>query len=90
VFLENSRYFKVKQAEAQAEDGRIVKVVRLRRLPEVRGSATLVKQNDRLDIIAQTTYSDATRFWHIADANSELKANDLTDEPGSTVNVPEQ
>ncbi len=90
MFLENSRYFKVKQAEAQAEDGRIVKVVRLRRLPEVRGSATLVKQNDRLDIIAQTTYSDATRFWHIADANSELKANDLTDEPGSTVNVPEQ
>lgn len=90
MFLENSRYFKLKQAEAQAEDGRIVKVVRLRRLPAVSGSATLVKQNDRLDIIAQTTYSDATRFWHIADANSELKANDLTDEPGSTINVPEQ
>ena len=90
MFLENSRYFKLKHAEAKAEDGRTVKVVRLRRLPEVSGPATLVKQNDRLDILSQTIYSDATRFWHIADANSELKANDLTDEPGSTLNVPEQ
>ena len=40
MFLENSRYFKVNQAEAQAEDGRTVKVVRLRRLPAVSGSAT--------------------------------------------------
>jgi hypothetical protein len=29
-------------------------------------------------VIAQRKYSDGTKFWHVADANTELEANDLT------------
>ncbi|NIS81339.1 MAG: hypothetical protein GTO14_14305 [Anaerolineales bacterium] len=89
MFLERSRYYKVQKAEIELKNGRTVKVVRLRRLPDVQGSATVVKENDRLDIYAQRHYNDPTRFWHIADANSELKANDLVSKPGRTIEVPE-
>ena len=90
MFLETSRYYKVKKGTAKAKDGRIVPVVRLRRLPVVTGSATSVKENDQLDIIAQRRYDNPTMFWRIADANTELKANDLVKKPGRIINVPEQ
>jgi hypothetical protein len=90
VFLESSRYHRVRKDEAKARDGRIVKVVALRRLPTVGGHPTITKENDRLDIIAQRLYDDPTMFWHIADANTELQARHLVDEPGRLINAPEQ
>jgi hypothetical protein len=30
--------------------------------------------------MAQRKYSDGTRFWHVADANTELEANNLVRE----------
>jgi hypothetical protein len=90
VFLESSRYHRVRKDEAKATEGRIVKVVTLRRLPVVGGDSTITKENDRLDIIAQRYYDNPTMFWHIADANTELQASDLVDEPGRVINVPEQ
>jgi hypothetical protein len=63
-------------------------VVALRRLPEVEGTPTLIKANDQLDVMAQRRYGDATRFWHIADANTELEANELM-QTGRTIKVPE-
>ena len=49
---------------------------------------------DRLDVMAQRKYSDGTKFWHIADANTELEANDLVkprvnDKETREINVPE-
>ena len=95
MFLENSRYFKVKTVAAQNEDGRSFLVVMLRRLPYVAATLTAIKGNDRLDVIAQRKYSDATKFWHVADANTELEANKLVtqrpeDEEVITINVPEK
>ncbi len=95
MFLESSRYFNVKTVEAETERGRKVKVVMLRRLPYVSGTSTIVKGNDRLDVMAQRKYSDATRFWHIADANTELEANNLVkqrpqDKEARVINVPEK
>jgi hypothetical protein len=90
VFLESSRYHRVRKDEAKARDGRLVKIVALRKLPVVSGDPTTTKENDRLDIIAQRLYDDPTMFWHIADANTELQAGDLVDEPGRVINVPEQ
>ena len=90
MFLESSRYHRVRKDEAKARDGRIVKVVALRRLPVVGGDPTTTKENDRLDIIAQRLYDDPTMFWHIADANTELQAGDLVDEAGRVIDVPEQ
>jgi hypothetical protein len=90
VFLESSRYHRVRKDEAKARDGRLVKIVALRKLPVVSGDPTATKEDDRLDIIAQRLYGDPTMFWHIADANTELQAGDLVDEAGRIINVPEQ
>ena len=90
MFLETSRYYKQKIVDAVAKDGRQVKALTLRRLPSVNGKPTVIKGNDRLDIMAQRQYKNPTMFWHIADANTELQANDLVRESGRIIKAPEQ
>ena len=90
MFLESSRYYKQKSVDTVTKDGRTVKAVTLRRLPTVDGELTVVKGNDRLDIMAQRQYKKPTMFWYIADANTKLQANDLVKESGDTIKVPEQ
>ena len=90
MFLENSRYYSVRKDAAPARDGRTVTVVTLRRPPAVAGTPVMIKENDQLDIMAQRLYTDPTRFWRIADANTELQARDLTAEQGRDINVPKQ
>lgn len=80
MFLANSRYFELKTVETKDAKGRTFTAVTLRRLPFAPGTETVVKGNDRLDVMAQRKYSDPTKFWHIADANTELEANDLLDQ----------
>ena len=89
MFLETSRYYHVPQDSVSAPDGRTVTVVRLRRLPPTPGAPNVVREHDQLDVMAQRGYANATMFWHIADANSELQANELLAEPGRTIAVPE-
>jgi hypothetical protein len=62
----------------------------LRRLPTVNGELTAIEESDRLDIIAQRQYQNPTWFWHIADANTELEANDLVKEVGRVIQIPRQ
>jgi hypothetical protein len=95
VFIDNSRYVDVQTVEAETERGRKVTAIRLRRLPYAAGIPTVVKGNDRLDLIAQRKYGDGTRFWHIADANTELEANNLLkervqDKDTRSISVPEK
>ncbi len=85
MFLKTSRYYKQKVVEMKGKEA-----VMLRRLPAVTGNPVMVKGNYRLDIIAQRQYRNPTMFWHIADANSELQANDLIEEAGRIINVPEK
>ena len=89
MFLETSRYHNLSTADAVARDGRTVKVLKLRRPPAASGTPSVVKGNDRLDIMAHRKYSNGTLFWHIADANTELQANDLVKEAGRVIDVPE-
>lgn len=88
MFLPTSRYARVEQVEATAAGGRPVLALKLRRLPVVAGDPYLVKDNDRLDLLAQDRYGDGTMFWHIADANTALEANDLVGQAGDTLNLP--
>ena len=90
MFLKTSRYAQLPQTRAALGDGRMVTVITLRRLPTVQGVEHVVKGNDRLDIIAERRYGDGARFWHIADANTELQARDLIREPGRGIRVAEQ
>jgi hypothetical protein len=89
MFLDNSRYVRVAVVEVRCADGRTVKAVKLRRIPATPGSPTSVTDHDRLDATAQRRYGEPTWFWHIADANSELEAQDLVSRPVRTISVPE-
>lgn len=79
MFDPNSRYAKSPLVEVETAKGKKVNVVKLRRLPYVEGNLTEVKGTDRLDMMAHRKYQDGTKFWHIADANTELEANDLVE-----------
>ena len=54
----------------------------------VSGDPHAVQSGERLDVIADSRYGDATRFWHIADANTELDSRTLTDTVGESILVP--
>lgn len=90
MFLKNSRYHGIEEVTARDAAGREVKAVKFRRLAETAGAETLVQGSDRLDILADRRYRDATRYWHIADANSELEAGDLVKPVGRIIQVPEK
>lgn len=77
MFTKSSRYWKIKHVEAYGINARRLNAVFLRRIPFVDGEPVNPKGNDRLDILASDNYDDPTMFWHIADANTELQANDL-------------
>jgi hypothetical protein len=88
MFLQNSRYFNQKTMTAKLRDGRTVAALEPRRLPSPTGVPTPVKGNDRLDIIAQRQYQDSTRFWRIADANTQLEARLLIEPPAANSEMP--
>ncbi|WKZ19050.1 MAG: hypothetical protein QY310_00445 [Candidatus Jettenia sp. CY-1] len=90
MFLESSRYNKIKTVDVIMKDGRAVKAITLRKLPFIQGKHTMIKGNDRLDIIARRTYNNPTMFWRIADANTELQVNDLVKETGRMIKIPER
>ena len=89
MFLTNSRYAATPTVTVTTRDRREVRAVRLRRLPSPAGVRYTIARSDRLDIIAQRRYADSTRYWRVADANSELEATTLMRRPGRVVDVPE-
>jgi hypothetical protein len=91
MFLKNSRYASVPIAAVRSprDTDALVTVVKQRRLPDVSGAPFVVRGHDQLDAISETRYADATRYWHIADANSEIDAAELTATAGRAIEVPE-
>jgi len=88
MFLANSRYAKVATVETTTSTGEHTVAIKLRRLTPVTGESQSVTSGDRLDLIAQAQYGDATQFWHVADANTALDSRTLVEEPGENLNVP--
>jgi hypothetical protein len=88
MFLPNSRYANVATADAPGDGGSSVPALKLRRLTPAAGEPQAVQAGDRLDLLAQQRYGDATQFWHIADANTALDSRTLVAVPGGSVDVP--
>jgi hypothetical protein len=88
MFLANSRYSKVATVTTKLATGEEVQALKLRKLTPVSGEPRTVNSGDRLDLVAQQSYADATLFWHVADANTSLDSRTLVAEPGDTVLVP--
>ncbi len=90
MFLKNSRYAAQPTVKSRGprSDGSVV-VVKLRPLPDAAGKPTAIRAHDQFDAMSETLYaSDATRYWHIADANTELEAAELTRTSGRVIDVP--
>ena len=79
MFDANSRYVKIPVVEVETAAGKNGNAVKLRRLPYTPGNLTEVKGTDRLDIMAHRKFADGTKFWHVADANTQVEANDLVE-----------
>lgn len=88
MFLKNSRYYGLPTVTAVDARGREVQAVELRRLPATTGETTTVHGHDQLDVMSYRRYRDGTRFWRIADANTELEANELVRVEGRDIDVP--
>ena len=72
MFLDTSRYAKTPTVQVTLPGGAQIAAVELRTIPPQQGDPTPITGNDRLDIMAQRNFGDGTRFWHIADANTEM------------------
>lgn len=90
MFNKNSRYAHSKTVMAKDKQGRSVTAVKLRRLPATIGVDALVTDGAQLDVMSRRQYRDATGYWHIADANSELQAHELVRTRGRIIKVPEK
>lgn len=88
MFLKNSRYHGQPTHTVLSASGRLVSLLHPRVLPPTAGEDHVVAAHDQLDALAETHFRDATRYWHIADANTALRAGELTAEPGSTMQLP--
>ena len=90
MFLKNSRYYNTPTVVTHDVNNRETKALTLRRLATTSGERTQVHDHDQLDVMSHRRNQDGTRFWHIADANSDLEANNLVAVTGRYINVPEK
>jgi hypothetical protein len=90
MFNKNSRYKDLPTVTVATDGGGTVAAVKLRLSGQPASKPAMITQGDQLDVISQRRFKDATRYWHIADANSELEANSLTREPGRMIQSPER
>lgn len=90
MFLKNSRYYNTTTVVTHDANNREVKALTLRRLVTTSGERTQVHDHDQLDVMSHRRNQDGTKFWHIADANSDLEANNLVAVSGRYINVPEK
>jgi hypothetical protein len=89
---ETSRYYGLDTGTMTTPDGRVVRYVQRRMLPQGDTMPLLVEvtvtQGDRLDLIAAHTLGDAEQAWRIYDANNAMNPFDLLGEPGRILRVP--
>ena len=90
MFGKKSRYYCLETVTAQDSMGRSVQAVKLRRLADTTGDETVIVDGDQLDLMAKDLYKDPARFWHVADANCDLEANELVETTGRVIKVPKR
>ena len=90
-FPPTSRYHDVEVATVDGPDGRPVKYLRRRFVPDPSTFSTLsehtVRQGERLDQIAAAAIGDPEAFWRIADANGARAPEELTRTAGRRVRI---
>jgi nucleoid-associated protein YgaU len=90
MFSKQSRYYRVGEYIARDTRGNYNKVKRMRRINKLDKALTyVVKEGDRLDLLAYRFYGDPTKFWLICDANQPMFPFELMD-PGRRIIIPQE
>jgi len=88
MFLKTSRYSKTETLTTTDVKNRAVQAIKLRPLPAAGGEDEMIINGSQLDVMSKQSYQDGTKFWHIADANTELEANALVKTSGRIIKRP--
>jgi hypothetical protein len=90
-FPPTSRYYGIETATYHTSDNREFTYLRRRFLPPANRFALLllhrVTQGERLDNITAKYMDDPAAFWRVADANSAMRPEALTETPGREVRI---
>ena len=88
MIFKGSRYENLDTVQATDANGRTVTALKTRVIPKTPATYqhTFIV-GDRLDLIAFRFYGNAEKFWRIADANTEMDAEDLL-VPGRKLLIP--
>lgn len=90
-FDPGSRYFSIENAELQLPDGRVVRYVRRRFIPQPSQFDTLTEHSiikgDRIDNLAAQYLGDPEQYWRICDANVAIHPADLTATAGRRIRI---
>lgn len=90
-FPPTSRYYGIETVALKTPDGRTTVYLRRRFLPSTDRFALLLEhvvvEGERLDNIAAKYMDDPEAFWRIADSNSAMRPEELTDKPGRRLRI---
>lgn len=94
MFERGSRYEGVSDAVHVDRDGREIAYKLLRIVPMAPPDDAVehrvVRQGDRLDLLAHELFDDPEQLWRIADANTAMRADRLVATPGRSLRVPRE
>lgn len=83
LFPSNSRYHGIAVASLTDQDGKTIRYIQRRFVPQPESLALLqehrLSQGQRLDQIAELYFADALQFWRICDANRAMRPQALTE-----------
>ncbi len=93
MFDINSRYYYLEDKFLTTQQGDLIAYKGRRFLPTVNSNSKAIAQmryvvGDRLDLIAHRILGDALSYWQLMDANMTMHPRQLTEQPGTVINVP--
>jgi len=92
MLYSNSRYINSRSMSLTTKDGKTIKYISRRFLPQGENIPTMqlvtVMAGDRIDLISSRTLGDAEQFWKICDANNSIHPLDLTIQPNRVLLIP--
>jgi hypothetical protein len=87
----NSRYYRLATATMTMPDGREVRYLQRRLIPQPDRYATLRQyatvQGDRIDTLANDQLGDPLLYWILCDANGAFEPDALTAKPGRVLRI---
>lgn len=88
MIFKGSRYQNVKVLTVAGPNGQPVRALGIRLIPPTpAGFFHTFGAHERLDLLANQYYRNPEKFWLIADANTEMDAEDLL-QPGRQLAIP--